>query len=707
MKKLLFYTLILALISSYANAQTIDDDGQELITKCSTSEMYLKLLRDHPEQAESIHESEQQQATFRKEFEKTYHGKDDGSYLIPVVFHVVHNYGSEDISPAQIEDAIRVMNDDFSAQNSGVVTVNPAFASIVANTGIQFALARRDPDGNCTNGIIRIASPITSEGGQNLKELSPAWDRSMYLNIWVCETIESGAAGYSRYPSSVNNAFGATIDGIVVRSDYVGSIETSSLNKSHTLTHEVGHYLDLPHLWGSTNDPAMPENCDTDDGVSDTPNTIGWTACATNAESCGSLDNVENYMEYAYCSKMFTLGQSARMIAALNSLIAERWSLWQPENMVATGVNSEDQACSAEFVSDKRIVCAGETIHFSDFSYNGIETRVWTFPGGIPSASLEEQPAVVFNTPGRYSVELVASDGFNQVSTIKTDYIRVLDTAYTALPFSDSFENTAPFNSVDNDIWFTENLDGENDWELTDLAAYSGTTSAYVHGNTNAFGETENLYSQTFDLGQVEDHASLSFKYACAKRSINNTDRLRVWISKDCGNFWSLRKTLQGDQLYTVSQNVNTEFIPINQSQWREVLINNIGSVFLNSEFRVRFEFRSGNGNNFFIDDINIQDLATVSVDEIIDEMQNSLKIYPNPAVNSVKVEMKTPHEGTDLIVRLHDITGREIRQIFAGTISGQKMEFTIDVNDLSDGLYFLEFASPEGDFAGKFVIQK
>ena len=707
MKKLLFSALILLACTSISNAQTIDVDGTELITKCSTSKMYLKLLDQHPELIESIKASEAQQAVDRAKFEKTYHKKDGDSYLIPVVFHVIHNYGDEDISPDQIEDAIRVMNDDYSAQNTGVISVNPAFTNVVANTGIQFALARRDPDGNCTNGIIRVASPITSEGGQNLKELSPAWDRSMYLNIWVCKTIASGAAGYSRYPSSVNNAFGATIDGIVVRSDYVGSIGTSSLNRSHTLTHEAGHYLDLPHLWGSTNDPAMPENCGTDDGILDTPNTIGWTGCASDPHSCGSLDNIENYMEYAYCSKMFTLGQSARMVAALNSSIAQRSNLWQPENLAATGVNAEDQACTAEFVSNQRIVCAGESVDFSDFSFNGIVSRTWSFEGGEPSTSTEENPTVVFNTPGLYAVGLVASDGVNQVSTTQPNYIRVLDTAYTAIPFYESFENTAPFNLNENDIWFTQNQDGNNDWELTNLAAYSGTKSAYVHGNTSAPGETENLYSQTFDLSQLDTNAVLSFKYACAKRNFNNYDRLRVWISKDCGNFWSLRQTIQGDNLYTVSGNVTGEFVPADQSQWREVIIDNIVSVFLNSEFRVRFEFLSGNGNNLFIDDINIQGLNTVSVDEVIGEMQKSLKIYPNPAVSSVNVELNSLRKETNLTLSLRDITGREIRQVYTGKISGEKQRFTVDVQDLSSGLYFLQFATPEGNFAGKFVVQK
>lgn len=213
--------------------------------------------------------------------------------------------------------------------------------------------------------------------------------------------------------------------------------------------------------------------------------------------------------------------------------------------------------------------------------------------------------------------------------------------------------------------------------------------------------------SFSIDLSQLENNAALTFKYACAKRSFNNYDRLRVLISKDCGNFWSVRETLEGDELYTVSQNVNTEFIPTSQDQWREVVIDNFGPVFLTSEFRVRFEFLSGNGNNFFLDDINIQDVTTVSIDEIVSEMQNSVVIYPNPAVNSVKVEMNILQKGTDLNITLHDITGRAIRQIFTGRVSGERMDWTIDLNDLSGGLYFLEFATPEGNFAKKFVVQK
>ena len=97
--------------------------------------------------------------------------------------------------------------------------------------------------------------------------------------------------------------------------------------------------MNLKHPWGDSNDPGLPENCDMDDGVADTPNTVGWDHCDLNGASSGSpKDNVENFMDYSYCSVMFTKGQKARMIAALDTNIADRNNLWSPNNLIATGV---------------------------------------------------------------------------------------------------------------------------------------------------------------------------------------------------------------------------------------------------------------------------------------------------------------------------------------------------------------------------------
>ena len=163
------------------------------------------------------------------------------SFVIPVVFHIIHDNGQENISDAQARDAIRVLNDDFNKLNPDTATVVPAFAGNIADVGIEFRLAQLDPNGNCTKGINRILSDLTYDGDQSMKNLIQ-WPRDKYLNVWVCAEAQ-GAAGYTFLPGTVNSNFAATWDGIVLKHNYTGSIGTSNSTRSRTLTHEVGHWL--------------------------------------------------------------------------------------------------------------------------------------------------------------------------------------------------------------------------------------------------------------------------------------------------------------------------------------------------------------------------------------------------------------------------------------------------------------------------------
>ena len=186
-----------------------------------------------------------------------------GSFVVPVVFHVIHQYGPENISDAQMYDAIRVLNEDYNKLNPDWSTARPEFLDIVADVGITFRLAQRDPEGGCTNGITRTVSPLTYEGNFAMKQLIQ-WPRDTYLNVWV-SSAANGAAGYSNYPWVVDGS--PETDGIVIKASYVGSFGTSNAERSRVLSHEVGHWLNLLHCWGNSNDPELSENCDMDDGV--------------------------------------------------------------------------------------------------------------------------------------------------------------------------------------------------------------------------------------------------------------------------------------------------------------------------------------------------------------------------------------------------------------------------------------------------------
>ena len=142
-------------------------------------------------------------------------------------------------------------------------------------------------------------------------------------------------------------------NGIWILHDYVGSIGTGTTGKSRALTHEVGHWLNLDHLWGPNNNPGNSSSCSDDDGVDDTPRCIGVTSCNLTANTCSNdavdgywntdvVDNVENFMEYSYCSKMFTNDQRSRMRAAITSNI--RNNLWQPSNLNACLLYTSDAA---------------------------------------------------------------------------------------------------------------------------------------------------------------------------------------------------------------------------------------------------------------------------------------------------------------------------------------------------------------------------
>jgi len=195
------------------------------------------------------------------------------TYTLPVVFHIIHQYGSENISDEQVFDAMRVLNEDFNKENPDWDNVVSQFLPLVADVDIEFKLAKKDPQGNCTKGITRTVSALTNVGDQSMKNLIQ-WPRNKYLNVWVCAYAD-GAAGYTLTPGGA--ALYAAADGIVMQHTYVGAIGTGSVSRSRALTHEVGHWINLEHTWGGSNTPGLTSNCSTDDGVSDTPNTIGWT----------------------------------------------------------------------------------------------------------------------------------------------------------------------------------------------------------------------------------------------------------------------------------------------------------------------------------------------------------------------------------------------------------------------------------------------
>ena len=695
--------IYLASLALLATTVLFAQNSEENLVKCHTYEMQDKLFESDPELKEAAEVLSAQILKRAKELERTGFQKDGDPYIIPVVFHIIHEYGDENISYAQIEDAIRVMTDDFNANSDGIESVQDAFTEIIGDVGIEFRLAKIDPEGNCTNGVVRTLSNLTTSGGENLKTVSPIWDRSKYMNIWVCKNIASGAAGYTYYPSSLAGDFGETNDGIVVRYDYVGSIGESSIGRSHVLTHEVGHWIDLPHLWGSTNDPNVESNCDTDDGVDDTPNTIGWTSCNLSGESCGSLDNVENFMEYSYCGKMFTEGQKIRMLASLTAPIAERSNLWTEENLEETGVLLEPQLCDADFTSDNFSVCIGETINYQDQSHSGVAERLWIFEGGSPATTEVANPGVVYSTPGIYTVSLAVVDSFgNQLTEVKESFVEVLDTAALSLPYTQSFESIEDFSDLEDGSLYIENLYDNDNWEISTQAGFDDNHSA-VFRATEAQNSTiprSAFVSKTFQMSDVGDLPILSFKRAGARSSASSEGELWVFISKNCGDLWSPRKIYDDGDAYTTDEIFPGVYIP-DEEDWLTIQIDNIVPVFQNEEFRFRFEYRGTNGGTIYVDDINLIDGTTLNT-AFQSSPEARFALFPNPA--TTMVTLKFPDDVSDVeTILLRDLSGRIVHQ---QVVSKETLrEYRLELNHLSSGIYLVEVRGLKGSSAKKLVI--
>ncbi|MBS1546401.1 MAG: T9SS type A sorting domain-containing protein [Bacteroidetes bacterium] len=638
------------------------------------------LIAGHPERMQEIAQARAQLEHFTSTWQADA-ARGGGAYVIPVVFHIIHNNGPENISDDQVRDAVRVMNEDYNKLNPEWPDVQPEFLGIVADVGITFKLAQLDPSGNCTNGITRTVSTLTYDGDQNMKNLIQ-WPRNRYLNVWVSAGA-GGAAGYSMYPSAVSGSWGAPADGIVILSDYVGSIGTSSVSHSHALSHEAGHWLNLKHCWGDSNTPGLASNCGEDDNVSDTPNTIGWTTCNLRGATCGSaVDNVENFMEYSYCSKMFTNGQKARLLAALNSSTASRNNLWTASNLALTGCSGPDQLCMADMSADKRVICAGGSINFSDESYNGVTTWNWNFPGGTPSASTIQDPVITYDVPGTYDVNLTAGNGSSTVNAQRPQYIVVLPNTGLPLPLAEGFEATASLPSAD---WMVNDINQDGTFQAVGNAAYSGSKSVRLLNTAAKSGNVDELISNTIDLS-TSGPTTISFRYAFAKRTANNTDALRLYISKDCGQTWVLKRALTGTSLSTASVQGGS-FTPNGPDQWGYSETSPVTGDYLTSNLRLKFWFQSGGGNNLWLDDININGAPLGIADAA--GSSTAVNVVPNPAGDRAEVFANLKDAGP-VRVEVLDLLGQPVMHVASGVKPAGPAQWALNLESLPTGLYLV-----------------
>ncbi len=648
-------------------------------------------------------------------------------YKIPVVFHVLHMNGVENISDEQILDALAILNRDYRKQNADTANVHPDFAGMPADIEIEFVLATKAPNGNCFKGITRTYNTISydgSDGGNQVDAIVAGndvyqgqWPGNKYMNVFICGEI-GGAAGYTYNPSG----WGANqmTNGIWVLHDYVGSIGTSSVGTSRTLTHEVGHWLNLSHTWGSNNNPGTATSCSGNgDQVQDTPTCIGVTACVLNSNTCSNdnaywgfdiRDNVENYMDYSYCSKMFTQGQRTRMRTALQATNTGRANLWTTANLNAVGANGVLYLCKAEFTADKTTICNGDEISFSDDSYNVANAWTWSitpatgwsYSNGTSATS--QNPSVVFDTPGLYTVQLTASDGTLSDSEIKNNFIHVLNNG-ASLPFWEGFENYSSLSNIQE--WGVFTSAANNTWTIEPTTGYSGAKCAKLMNFGQGTANVDELTSSQIDLSSVPSTGTvtLSFRYAYRKVLTSNYEYLKVFISGDCGGDWIQRKTIQGNQLSTLTS--TTSWKPASQADWVTVHMTNVTSNYFTDKFRVLFKFEGEGGNNIYLDDINLyngspsNDLVTGIVEQ---SSISHLEMFPNPTDDELNVSFDLPNTD-DLSILMVDLSGKIIQKHLVKAKEGKNL-IMMNTQELAAGMYQLRIVTSNGQKTLPFIVK-
>ncbi|WP_400192902.1 GEVED domain-containing protein [Hymenobacter sp. B81] len=309
MKKHLYAIALLGLglLTSPAQAQELLKGRQ-----CSTMDVLQAQLAADPAMAQRMANIEAQTRAVEANPDQQ---RTSAVITIPVVVHVLYNTAAQNISDAQINSQIAVLNEDFRNLNADGASVPSAFQGLRADANIQFVLAKRAPNGTATTGIIRKSTTKTSWGTDDSMKKSSlggsdAWPAGQYLNLWVCN-LSGGILGYAQFPGGA-----AATDGVVILTSAFGKGGSAAapFNLGRTGTHEVGHWLNLRHIWGDA-------NCGSD-LVSDTPTqqAQNYGCPSFPKRTCGNTTNGDmfmNYMDYTddRCMYMFSTGQSTRMNA--------------------------------------------------------------------------------------------------------------------------------------------------------------------------------------------------------------------------------------------------------------------------------------------------------------------------------------------------------------------------------------------------------
>ena len=693
--------------------------AQETHFNCGSHTQMKKLYAENPGL-----EADYKKLVNRYKENRVINGKSTTVRIIPIVFHIVHEYGAENVSDQQIQSQMVILNKDYRKLNADTNVVISPFDTIIGDAYIEFRLATLDPYGNCTNGIEHIYDHNTNQGDDYSK--LHQWDRDKYLNVWLVKTIGSaGVAGYAYYPTGVTGA-GFFRDGVIILNDYVGNMGTSSPFTSRALTHEIGHYLGLAHTWGNDNDPGNTSSCNQDDEIEDTPNCIGMTSCNMTQNSCvdgvlttdywypnDPVDNAQNYMDYSYCSVMFTKGQTNFMNNVLDQETSGRNNLYKAENLTATGTASLTPVTCipvADFYVDVNgatgntgpnanvmTACVNDPIAFKDASWKaGITDWEWTFPGGSPASSFNQNPSVTYAAPGWYSVTLKVTNAAGSDTKTMTNMIYIQgEWGDVTGPYSQNFDQNSDYwiaysPEPNSPVFHRVTNGGRGNTACFKLNNYKDVAGAQAFTEDwyyyDRLGNAKDyLISPSFDLrGTSNINVSFDFAYGTkATATADITEKLVVYYSRDCGKTWIQKTSISGAQLVTAGYQIG-DYVPNNDLQWKTISFAHTASA-SDNKTRFKFEFISSDlSSNFYFENFNIT--GTLGIED--NGLTSSVSIAPNPVATGSDLSVEVPYSDGGMKLIVMDLKGAIISTTEVPASSGVQ---TVNIPmNVAKGCYIL-----------------
>lgn len=668
-------------------------------------------------------------------------GRTQATYQIPVVVHVIHNGEPEgtgtNISLAQIQSQIKVLNADYKRLNADANQTLPEFLSVAGSIDLEFVLAKQDPEGLYTNGVVRVQGSQTSwvqNDNYTIKKQS-YWPAENYLNIWVCNITDF--LGYAQFPitdklqgleDASNNR---ETDGVVIAYNAFGSKDDGNFNllakyaKGRTATHEIGHFLGLRHIWGD----EQPDPCGTSPGdyVDDTPRQEGQTTgCPSQRITCTVKDQpdsgiramFQNFLDYTddACMNLFTDGQVERMVVVLENSERRKSLLTSP------GLDEPDPVDNdlglRTIVSPTTGVCPGSlvpTVEVRNYGSNDVTTvriqlsvdgavkqtknfglSLATNPQNPPSVNADFSPVSLTGGTHIFEFRILLTNGItdgeprNNVVTRTTIVPQTMTTPV--------LENFTTYPSS----WTILNPDSNITWEqavaTNDDDVNNSAMKMDFFSYENNIGEIDMLVTPVIDLSSAP-FALFKFDVAYAQFDRSSTDGLRVIVLDNCNpdiNQGTVIFDQAGSSLATASPTTDA-FTPQSKDEWKTVTYN-LASFVGKSNIQIALIGINHYGNNLYVDNVRV-------LTENYENLTLEKLVAPSPVTNhnNSVPQLQINNAGTDIssfdITYTANGTSRTVNYSGDPISFGETIVVSLPGITLQDGENDLTFeiASPNG----------